>query len=319
MPSTFYSSAPRLFTVLLLTVGLLLSTGSHAQFLSAPQVLRESAFDYKTLTPATSTPTFLTQANAEGALRFSFVGDNAFGDPLNPTTVAIYVRALAQPTTYLYQTVPLTNTASAFISQLNAQAALGYRYFGDQIYGGVAASVLVKENNSSTYHYKSLTPATNATAFIALVNNEGALGYQYQGDLAFDGGGGNFAFVSLFSLNTAAPTTYTYESAPTSENAAALALQTNAQGARRFLYRGGIAFTKVGFVTLSLYEKDNTRGDTYRYEQLPRSLTSADFLGQVNAQGARRFRYFGDVGFDNSTTASLYASVAPIFVNGFDN
>jgi hypothetical protein len=314
-----YFSAQRLAAVLLCTAGLLHTAVSQAQFLSAPQVLRESAFDYKTLVPATSTPTFLTQANTEGAARFAFVGDNAFGDPLNPTTVAIYVRALAQPTTYLYQTVPLTNSAAAFVSQLNAQAALGYRFFGDQIYGGVAASVLVKENNSAAYHYKSLTPAANATAFISLINNEGALGYQYQGDIAFDNGGGNFAFVSLFSRNTAAPTTYTYESAPTSENAAALAAQANAQGARKFLYRGGIAFNKVVFVTLSLYERDNTRGDTYRYEQLPRSATSADFLSQVNALGARRFRYFGDVGFDDSSTASLYAGVAPIFVNGFDN
>ena len=319
MTSAFNSSTQRLVVLLLWIAGLIISSASHAQFLSAPQVLRESAFDYKTLTPATSTPTFLTQANGEGASRFAFVGDNAFGDPLNPTTVAIYVRTLAQPTTYLYQTVPLTNTAAAFISQLNAQAALGYRYFGDQIYGGVAASVLVKENNSAAYLYKSLTPATNATAFITLVNNEGALGYQYQGDLAFDSGGGNFAFVSVFSRNTAAPTTYTYESAPISANATALAVQANAQGARRFLYRGGIAFTKVGFVTLSLYEKDNTRGDVFRYEQLPRSTTAANFLSQVNSQGARRFRYFGDVGFDDSTTASLYASVAPIFVNGFDN
>ena len=314
-----YFSTQRLVAVLLCTAGLLHAAVSQAQFLSAPQVLRESAFDYKTLVPATSTPTFLTQANTEGTARFAFVGENAFGDPLNPTTVAIYVRALAQPTTYVYQTVPLTNTAAAFISQLNAQAALGYRYFGDQIYGGVAASVLVKENNNAAYHYKSLTPATNETAFIALINGEGALGYQYQGDIAFDNGVGNFEFVSLFSRNTAAPTTYTYESAPTSANAAALVVQANAQGARNFLYRGGIAFGSVAFETFSLYEKDNARGDQFRYEQLPRSLTTADFLSQINAQGARRFRYFGDVGFDVSATASLFASVAPIFVNGFDN
>ena len=319
MTSQHSCTAQGLTSLLLIICGLFISAASHAQFLSAPQVLRESQFDYKTLTPATSTPTFLTQANAEGALRFSFVGDNSFGDPLNPTVISIYARALAQPTTYLYQTVAATASAAAFISQLNVQAALGYRFFGDQIYAGVVRSVLVKESNNAAYHYKSQPPADNANAFLALINSEGALGYQYQGNIGFDNGGGNFVFVSLFSRNTATPTTYTYETAPTSANAAVLVTQANAQGARQFLYRGGIAFGTTVFVTLSLYEKDNTRGDTFRYEQLPRSMTAADFLIQTNAQGARRFRYFGEVGFDTSPFASLYASVAPIFVNGFDN
>ncbi len=319
MPSQFYCTAQRLISLLLFSGALLISAASHAQFLSAPQVLRESTFDYKTLTPATSTPAFLSQANAEGASRFSFVGDNAFGDALNPTVVSIYVRALAQSATSLYQTLPLINSPAAFISQLNVQAALGYRYFGDQNYAGVSASVLVKESNNAAYHYKSQPPANNANAFFALINSEGALGYQYQGDVGFDDGNGNFVFASLFSRNTATPTSYTYESAPTSTSAAALVTQANAQGARQFLYRGGIAFTNGGFVTFSLYEKENTRGDTFRYEQLPRSATPADFLIQTNAQGARRFRYFGEVGFDSSPFASLYASVAPIFVNGFDN
>ena len=318
MLSQYYSTAQKFISILLVSSSIF-STTSHAQFLSAPQVLRESTFDYKTLTPATSTPTFLTQANAEGASRFSFVGDNAFGDPLTPTIVSIYVRAPWPPTTYLYQTMAISNSAAAFLSQLNIQAAQGYRYFGDQNYAGVSASVLVKESNNAAYHYKSQTPATNLNAFITLINSEGALGYQYQGDVGFDTGGGNFDFISLFQRNTAAPTTYTYESAATSTSAAALVTQANAQGARQFLYRGGIAFTTGGFVTFSLYEKDNTRGDTFRYEQLPRSATPADFLTQTNAQGARRFRYFGEVGFDSSPFASLYASVAPIFVNGFDN
>ncbi len=319
MPFQYYSSAQRLISILLFSSCVLISTASQAQFLSAPQVLRESTFEYKTLIPATSTPTFLTQANAEGTSRYSFVGDNAFGDPLNPTIVSIYVRAPSPSTSYLYQSMAISNSAAAFVSQLNVQAAQGYRYFGDQNYAGVAASVLVKESNNAAYHYKSQTPATNLNAFITLINSEGALGYQYQGDVGFNTGGGNFDFISLFQRNTATPTTYTYESAAISTSAAALVNQANAQGARQFLYRGGIAFSTGPFVTFSLYEKDNTRGDTYRYEQLPRSATPTDFLSQANAQGARRFRYFGEVGFDASPFASLYASVAPIFVNGFDN
>ena len=319
MTSQHSCTAQGLTSLLLIICGLFISAASHAQLLSAPQVLRESQFEYKTLTPATSTPTFLKQANAEGALRFSFVGDNSFGDPFNQTVISIYARALAQPMTYLYQTVAATASAAAFVSQLNVQAALGYRFFGDQIYAGVVRSVLVKESNSATYHYKIQTPANDATAFIALVNSEGALGYQFQGNIAFEDGGGNFVISSLFSRNTATPTTYTYETAPTSANAAAFVTQANAQGARQFLYRGGIAFGTTVFVTLSLYEKDNTRGDIFRYEQLPRSTTAADFLIQINAQGARRFAYFSEIGFADSTFASLYASVAPIFVNGFDN
>lgn len=319
MPASNFSRLQCSFLLLLLSGGLFISGISQAQFLSAPQVLRESQFDYKTLIPAPSTTTFLTQANAEGGLGFSFVGDNAFGDPFNPTVVSIYARALSQPTTYLFQSVAQTATAAAFVSQLNIQAAQGYRFFGDQIYAGVTASVLVKENNNAAYHYKSLTLATDAATFLALVNSEGAMGYQYQGDIAFDTGGGNFVASSLFSRNTSAPTTYSYESAPTSSTAAALVTQANAQGARQFVYRGDIAFGTVVLVTLSLYEKDNARGDSFRYEQLPRSVTAVAFLSQLNAQGARRFRYFSDVAFEASETASLYASVAPIFFTGFEN
>lgn len=316
--STQNHTAKRLSTLLLLITCLLIGSVSHAQLLSTPQVLRESQFDYKTLTPAASTPAFLAQANAEGASRFAFVGDNAFGDPLNPTIVAIYARALSLPTTYQYQTVPTTNSTAVFVTQLNAQAALGYRYFGDQIYAGVIASVLVKENTSATYHYKTRVPASDASAFITLVNSEGALGYQYQGDIGLDDGTGNFVFSSIFQRNTAAPSTYSYETAPISANAAALVTQANAQGARKFIYRGGISFGTLVFVSLSLYEKDDTRPDSFRYEQLPRSNSEAAFLSQANGQGARRFRYFGDVGFKVSPTASLYASVAPILVSGFE-
>ena len=59
-----YFSAQRLAAVLLCIAGLIQTGISQAQFLSTPQVLRESAFDYKTLVPATSTSAFLTQANA---------------------------------------------------------------------------------------------------------------------------------------------------------------------------------------------------------------------------------------------------------------
>ena len=319
MPTPFYSTVQRLCALLLLSGGLFVTAVSHAQLLSAPQVLRESQFDYKTLTPATSTPTFLAQANTEGAARFTFVGDNALGDPFNPTIVAIYVRALALPTTYMYKTIAPANTVAAFIAQLNTEAALGYRYFGGQIYADVIASVLVKESTNAAYHYKGLTPATTSAAFFALVNSEGALGYQFQGDIGVDTGGGNFVFSSLFSRNTVAPTTYSYESAPILESAAALVTQANAQGARNFVYRGGISFSNGAFEIFSLYEKDNARGDTFRYEQLPRSATPASFLSQLNAQGARRFSYFGDIAFANSEIASLYASVAPILVTGFEN
>jgi hypothetical protein len=50
------------------------------------------------------------------------------------------------------------------------------------------------------------------------------------------------------------------------------------------------------------------------------SLTStSNVFSPKSTPKARRFRYFGDVGFDAAETASLYASVAPILTNGFEN
>ncbi len=318
MSSTHCSIAQRLISLLLFTGGILAGGVCHAQFLSAPQVLSESKFDYKTDVPAVSIPTFLAQSNAEGALHFAFIGDNAFGDNSAPY-VAIYGRALSQPTIKSYQAFDRSASVAAFVTQLNAEAALGYRFFGDQIYDLVASSIYVSENNGYTYHYKIQAPAADVVAFLALINSEGALGYQFQGNVIFDDGASNFIVSSLFSRNTAAPTTYSYEAAPMVEDAAALVVQANNQGLRKFIYRGGIVFGSLEFVTYSLYEKDNLRADTFRYEQLARSNSTAAFLIQANAEGARRFRYFGEVGFASGQFASLYAGVAPIFAGGFEN
>jgi hypothetical protein len=288
----------------------------NAQFLSAPQGVLDSQYDYRTVAPATSASGFVTDANTQGAARFFYYGDNVFGSVSNPA-LSIYARALSRAITYTTQTNPAAASQAAFITQLNTNGANGFRFLGNQIFAGQIESVFVKDNSNAVFAYRSRASAANAAAFITALNDEGAAGYQYQGDFTFSEGG-SFVNYALFARNTSASNTYTYESLSNSSSATALALQANTQGRRQFRYRGDQSFGTSTFVTVSLYEKNAALNDNFYYQIRSVSDSSASFLSQAGNMGTNRFYFLGTVGFAASPSAELYISVNPSFTNGFE-
>lgn len=87
-----------------------------------------------------------------------------------------------------------------------------------------------------------------------------------------------------------------YEVLTPASSQAAFLTQANAQGQRGFRYVGDNAFGSPGpTITSSVYVRDSLRPATYAYETLAPAANSAAFLEQANAQGARGYRFEGNL------------------------
>lgn len=84
-----------------------------------------------------------------------------------------------------------------------------------------------------------------------------------------------------------------YEALAPATDAAAFLGQLNAQGARTFRFFGGFAFTTgpTSVEVVEAYVKDAET--TYAFELLPVAGSAADLEAQLNAQGARGFKWGG--------------------------
>ncbi len=297
----------------------LLVDSSHAQLFSAVESPRAGVYVYTTQATATSASGFVAQSNSQGMQGFAFEGDNIFGDPFGPA-VSVFARNTARAVLYSYQTFPTESSATALVARLNQFGAQGYRYIGDHSFAGDMVSLLVRNDSLSTYAWKQRTPATSQAEFLNLINSEGALGYSYKGDVAFADAFGNFVFASLFGKDTTSSGIFSYESTALASSAAAFVVQVNTQGARGFRFRGDYGYGSSGFEFASLYIKDSARPDNFVFEALSPPNSTAAFLSQANAQGARRFSYQGNIAFGSSLTETfaLYVSVQPLFASGFE-
>lgn len=312
--------AHQVFKYSLLLLGIFAAAGkAHAQLFSSALLLQEGPYEYRTLPLAATAAAFVTQGNTQGGQSFAFAGNQIFGDP-NGAPVSVYGRAPSVAAGLNYQSFPVVGNAMALVNELNTRGASGFRFLGDNSFNGVASSLLVKYSSADTYTYQQLPPAANATDFLALINAQGAQGFSFEGNVGFFDGG-NFIVSSLFAKNTARNATFAYETrVPASDTAAFVAL-SNAQGARGFRYRGDIAFGSTVFTVSSLYVKDNARPERFVFEASTPPSSTAAFLTQANAQGARNFSYLGDIAFSTPSfvISSIYVSVrGVIFASGFE-
>ena len=84
-----------------------------------------------------------------------------------------------------------------------------------------------------------------------------------------------------------------YEALPPAADAPAFLDRLNAQGARAFRFFSGLAFTTgpTSVEVVEAYVKDAQT--TYSFELLPVAISAADLEAQLNAQGARGFKWGG--------------------------
>jgi FG-GAP-like repeat len=214
----------------------------------------------------------------------------------------LFSPAAPEPGVYVHATQTPASTTAAFVTQANAQGALGFAFAGNNSFGSSPfVSVYIRNvDRPRTFTYEAVTSATTSTGFVALLNTKGAQGFRYFGDSIFNGE----PQVSIFA-NDGSGSTYTYKLLAPTASASAFVAQANAQGALGYAHSGNVAFGSAGsgFEISSLFVKNNAGNGTFSYETLATATTSQAMIAQANAQGVRGFTYPGNYIFEGVATA----------------
>jgi hypothetical protein len=147
---------------------------------------------------------------------------------------------------------------------------------------GTSAPAAPASSAAITFAYQSVAPATSRAQFIANANSEGAQGFHYLSDFGFAGTPAEQ--ISVFVKD--AGTTWSFEAQNPPVGSTAFLTQANAEGARGFRWAGLLAVNGDSFY---LYRKDNGSQATYTYQVLAQPTAKADYLTQINTQGASGF------------------------------
>lgn len=152
-----------------------------------------AAYTYESLATPTTDAGFLTQANAEGARGFFFGGVAAV---MGGATAALYANDSSSAARYAYTAQPLNNSSAAFLTQANAQGALGYKFYGAFFFTGQTSSIYVKDTTQSAqFTYSSQAAVTQVSNYVSQANAQGANGLRLYGELQFGSTPQNFYFL----------------------------------------------------------------------------------------------------------------------------
>jgi len=188
-------------------------------------------------------------------------------------------------------------TAAGGLSALNAMGQLGYAYVTGVAEYRTTLPVPMGDlyltdtaHTGSKLQYSLATPATTVADLGTQLNQQGAAGALYKGELGF-GTGLSVEIRSLFVKDTTKTTTFTYEVKPTTttQQKATLLAELNAQGARGFRYQSTGVLTP-SLAAFNLYVKASAPAATYTYTFVDSTATGpasgAALKTQLNAQGA---------------------------------
>ncbi|MDR6214157.1 hypothetical protein QE399_001846 [Paracidovorax wautersii] len=160
-----------------------------------------------------------------------------------------------------------------------------------------------------TGQYRLLPAATDFAGALAAMNAQGAEGFAFLSAMGPSGAPG--AFGDFYVSDTAhTGVRLEYATQPNAASADAALAQMNAQGTHGFQYKSGVSYGSVSDLR-SLYVKDASRSNTYSYERQPATgaVDRAAFDAQLNAQGARGYRFVGPLAVGNEFF-SLYVKDA---------
>ncbi len=160
--------------------------------------------------------------------------------------------------------------------------------------------------------YLADTYRADRAGLLTQANGRGASSYSYLSGLVVS----TSEYINLYVKDLA--TTYVWEALDLPSSVADLQAQLNAQGARGYAHSG---FLTDGNTNSVYYVKDAQGLAPFSYELLPAQNSSAAFLSQANAQGARGFHLVGNFiiggstvaiyGKDSSSARYTYALQAP--------
>ncbi|MDA7415365.1 hypothetical protein PGB34_03220 [Xenophilus arseniciresistens] len=256
-------------------------------------------FLYEALPTAADSAAFLAQLNSQGARGFRFLSGFAF--TTSPTTTEVvegYVKDA--DTTYSYELLALPADRAAMQAQLDAQGARGFTWGGAYVAGKDFVYIYRKDNGSTaSYSYRVLLAESGNGAFLTQANAQGAEGY-FNTTTAFVVG---TETVSVYEKASTGGATYGYELLDPTGDAAGFYAQLNAQGARGYRFRTEFLFSDAHKV---VFAKDLSQASTFAFYGLPPESTSAAFIAQANAEGAKGNGLIGDYVLPGNANSTLY-------------
>lgn len=262
---------------------------------------------YEALPPAANAADFLAQLNAQGARGFRYFSGFAF--PTGPASfeqVAGYVKDA--DVTYSYELPSTATDTTAFGSQLNAQGARGFMWGGPIIVGGANHTIYRKvAGSASSYSYAVLpgqaSGSETSAYFLSQANGQGAGGFYYVTPQVVGG-----ASVNLYRKDSQGSATYGYEVLANPGTDGDFFAQLNAQGAANFRFKTPYAFGSEGIKVI--YEKDLSQAPSFSYYALDDQGSSAAFIAQANAEGAKGNGLIGSYALPSGATKALYFTSA---------
>ena len=205
----------------------------------------------------------------------------------------------------MYEALPVATGRADTQAQLNAQGARGFRYVSGYTFGSEQVAVYVKDSDP-TYGYElqdepDLGNDVNLqlTNYATWMNTHGARGYTWAGPTFV---GSQPVLILRKDLSSSA--TFSYRAQGTSNVSDDVLAQFQNQGNEGYYpigafyspnsYSGGIA---------TVFQKDSQSASTYDFEILDAAGSAQGFMDQLNAQGARGYRFRSEFVFGGVTKA----------------
>jgi hypothetical protein len=190
--------------------------------------------------------------------------------------------------TFMYEALAPSADASAFLDRLNAQGARAFRFFSGLAFTTGPTSTEVVEayvkDAQTTYTFELLPDTASVGDLQAQLSAQGARGFKWGGPYMVGG-----QIRALYRKDNSSSSTYAYSVLTAPADSAGYLAQANAQGGNGYFSVAGAYM--VGGTTVLVYQKDSQGSATYGYEALGQPGSDADFLAQLESQGARGFRF----------------------------
>lgn len=226
--------------------------------------------------------------------------------------------------TYAYRSVvqPRTTSLQAFEAELDKQGQDGYRLLFRRPFKGNAnepVSLMIKDA-SHVYDYRVLEQKIENTEKLAQLNEQGALGYRYLGDMIFtqaeeNSGEVHQESVSVFIRNQNQAGNYRYHFMPLNgtEDRQDFTTAANTLGQQGYwLMSGELALGYPGTAALiqptRVFVRDVTSTSRYRYRVVDGTKDQQPLLQQLDTQGSEGYRYSDQLSLksvDNSRAKPL--------------
>jgi hypothetical protein len=267
---------------------------------------------------------FTGPVGANGALSGDFLAytggqslDGAYRSPNAPTGTPGFAASFSSPCegALTFPGNPVQTFITRFAFGVSENAACKSSAGGG---GGTATA----------FDYKTTPTSTGASATIAALNQQGAIGFAFVSSFVHTTNFGsgqppNYQFYDLFAKGPA-NATYQYKAIVPGSTAQAWASQLNAEGAAGYLFKAPTFLTPTPSPSDTYYNllvKSSARNTTYSYRVIEIASPSELSLANLNAEGNTGYAFRGNFGIgatyyrlhvkDNGSNATYSYAVTP--------